>query len=85
MSCRIAASPSLGVSLRSAELQRILVTIDSASDRVARLDEYRQNNADFAAFIEEMLATLTGVDNKGSTNDVDLDTLLQTLAQSSSA
>ena len=80
----LAASTSLRVPLQSAELQRILLNIDSASDRAARLDEYRHNNADFAAFIEQMLATLTGTaDKQQSAEDVDLDALLQTLAHAS--
>ena len=86
VSCLLtAASSSLRAALQSAELQRILSNIDSAGDRAARLDEYRQRNTDFAAFVEQLLATVKGgtPDKAHATDDVDLDTLLQTLAQAS--
>ena len=81
----VGTSPSLLAALRNPELQRIVRQIDAAPDRVERLAEYRQGNADFESFIHQLLQIITADPNASPTasdDDVDLDALLTTLAHS---
>jgi hypothetical protein len=79
------SSSALLAALRHPELQRIIRSIDSATDRVERLELYRRSNSDFEDFIRTLLHALTASSPSSSQSttdaDVDLDVLLATLAQ----
>ena len=70
--------------MRHPELQRIVRAIDSADDRVERLDLYRRSNSDFESFIQQLLLALTSSSPSSppTADEVDLDSILATLAHS---